>query len=125
MALISPILRSTEDNGLMFKCPGCNQAHMIQYGTGSGPRWSWNGDANKPTFSPSVLVRTGHYVPSHNSDECWCTYNAEHPEEAEDGFKCTICHSFITDGKIQFLSDCTHSLAGQTVPIPDWNSVLS
>jgi hypothetical protein len=31
-----------------------------------------------------------------------------------------ICHSFITDGRIQFLGDCTHRLAGQTVPIPDW-----
>jgi hypothetical protein len=27
------------------------------------------------------------------------------------------CHSFITDGKIEFLSDCTHSLAGQTVEL--------
>lgn len=28
------------------------------------------------------------------------------------------CHSWINDGKIQFLSDCTHKLAGQTVPLP-------
>jgi hypothetical protein len=31
-----------------------------------------------------------------------------------------VCHSFVTDGKIQFLSDCTHALAGQTVALPDW-----
>lgn len=30
------------------------------------------------------------------------------------------CHSFVTDGRIQFLGDCTHSLAGQTVDLPDW-----
>jgi hypothetical protein len=30
-----------------------------------------------------------------------------------------ICHSFITDGKIQFLSDCTHSFAGKTVELPE------
>jgi len=30
-----------------------------------------------------------------------------------------ICHSFIRDGKIQFLGDCTHALAGQTVDLPE------
>jgi hypothetical protein len=29
-----------------------------------------------------------------------------------------ICHCFIRDGQIQFLLDCTHALAGQTVPLP-------
>ena len=28
------------------------------------------------------------------------------------------CHSFVTDGRIQFLSDSTHVLAGQTVDLP-------
>jgi hypothetical protein len=31
-----------------------------------------------------------------------------------------VCHSFVTDGRIQFLNDCTHPLAGQTVDIPEW-----
>lgn len=31
-----------------------------------------------------------------------------------------LCHSFVTDGKIQFLNDCFHSLKGQTVDLPDW-----
>ena len=30
------------------------------------------------------------------------------------------CHTFVTDGRIQFLGDCTHALAGQTVDLPDW-----
>jgi hypothetical protein len=29
------------------------------------------------------------------------------------------CHSFVTDGRIQFLSDSTHALAGQTVDLPE------
>ncbi|WP_419877659.1 DUF6527 family protein [Brevibacillus centrosporus] len=29
------------------------------------------------------------------------------------------CHSFITDGRIQFLPDCSHDLAGNTVDLPD------
>ena len=29
------------------------------------------------------------------------------------------CHSFIREGKIQFLDDCTHHLKGQTVEMED------
>jgi hypothetical protein len=29
------------------------------------------------------------------------------------------CHSYVRDGKIEFLNDSTHKLAGQTVPLPD------
>lgn len=52
---------------------------------------AFNGDFDKPTLSPSVLYVNG-----------------------------TRCHSFIKDGKIQFLSDCDHALAGQTVELPDF-----
>lgn len=31
------------------------------------------------------------------------------------------CHSFVTDGRIQFLGDSKHQLAGQTVDLPDWD----
>lgn len=29
------------------------------------------------------------------------------------------CHSFIEGGRIRFLSDCSHALAGQTVELPE------
>jgi len=82
--------------------------------------WQWNGSCDSPTFSPSILIRSGHYVPDRaKKDACWCTYNAEHPDDPAP-FQCSICHSFVTDGRIQFLADSTHKLAGQTVEIPDW-----
>lgn len=31
---------------------------------------------------------------------------------------CHTCHSFVRDGQIEFLSDCTHALAGKTVSLP-------
>jgi hypothetical protein len=31
------------------------------------------------------------------------------------------CHLFIRDGALQFLSDCTHKLAGQTVDMVPWD----
>ena len=56
--------------------------------------WQFNDNLNSPTVRPSILVR--HFtIPS-------------------------VCHSFITDGKIQYLADCTHELANQTVDLPDY-----
>ena len=31
----------------------------------------------------------------------------------------TRCHLFVTKGKIQYLQDCTHELAGKTVDMVD------
>lgn len=122
MSALSKILRSVEGGGLVFMCPGCGDTHQIHHGAGTGPRWTWNGDAVRPTFSPSVLVRSGHYVPGRENDGCWCTYNAEQEAKGEkvSDFKCAVCHSFVKDGRIQFLGDCTHALAGQTAPLPEW-----
>jgi hypothetical protein len=113
MALISPILRSIQGGSLGFWCPGCNEAHVVTAG------WTYNGDPNKPTFNPSILVRCGHYIPREAGGGCWCKWNEEHPTEPTT-FKCSQCHSFVKEGMIQFLGDCTHALAGQTVPIPPW-----
>lgn len=105
---------------LTFWCPGCQQGHTVSIDKGDGhPCWGYNGNPESPTFTPSILLRTGHYA-SHwvGGMGCWCTYAKDHPED-EDPFKCVVCHSFVTDGMIQYLGDCTHELAGQTIPMPD------
>ncbi len=83
-------------------------------------RWTWNGDTEKPTITPSLLQRTGHYVDG-SKESCWCTFNAERREkgEPESGFECLICHVIVTDGKAQYCSDSTHHLSGQTVELPE------
>lgn len=87
------VIDLTDDNGenvcRYIECPACGCGH------GFDSRWSFNGDYEKPTFSPSMLV------------------NANSPQLGPR------CHSFVTDGKIQFLSDCTHEYAGQTLDLPD------
>jgi len=89
----------------LINCPGCKQTHTV------GPSWQFNGDLENPTFSPSVLVKSGHYASHHKpGDDCWCTHNER---TGRSTFKCTVCHSFIRDGQWQFLSDCTHELAGK------------
>ena len=50
-----PVIRTTDDGRAMFWCPGCKQYHGPKV-KGDGP-WEWNGDRDKPTFSPSILVR--------------------------------------------------------------------
>lgn len=102
-----------------YRCPGCHDSHHID-----PKRWAWNGDFIKPTFSPSVLVTSGHYVPSHKpGDHCWCTFYRENPDVAENaenrqkGFECYRCHSFVRDGMVELLGDCSHANAGKTLPI--------
>lgn len=104
MSALSPILRSLEGGRVAFWCPGCGSAHHIPVSTAHDPgrAWGWNGSADKPTFTPSLLV----------------SYDG--PDAGIDGAPPAICHSFVTDGRIQFLGDCTHKLAGQTVDIPVW-----
>ncbi len=53
-------------------------------------------------MSPSVLVQGNRYGDEKN----WRILSVE--------------HSFIKDGMIEFLGDCTHKLAGQTVDLPEF-----
>lgn len=122
MGDLSKKLRSGQNGAISFWCPGCKCSHTIYHGDGTGPRWGYNGNAERPTFTPSVLVRSGHHVPNYDGGGCWCDFNAEQVAKGEQpsGFQCGVCHSFVTDGSIQFLGDCTHALAGQTVELPEW-----
>jgi len=98
------------DNTLLFWCPGCDSAHGISVNNSSG--WQWNGSLERPTISPSILVRQILYGPNKLT---FNNYKGEHPpSESCEG----ICHSFIKDGRIEFLNDCTHHLKGQTVDLP-------
>lgn len=89
-------------------CPGCNNGHEIatEEPNSSGAKWSFNGNMERPTFSPSINIRWGTYA-----DPAWRRSNGE-PGGG-------ICHYFITDGRIQYCADSTHPLSGQTVDLPD------
>jgi len=95
-------------DALAFVCPGC-----LALGGGSGlhllpvnaagnpstksPAWNWDGNLEAPTLSPSILT-------------------SKDDEERR-------CHSFLKAGVFEFLGDCAHPLAGQSVPmadLPDW-----
>lgn len=80
---------------LLIDCPGCRDSHLITVRAEgqSRPVWTWNGSLDAPTVTPSLLCE---------------------PDDPANR-----CHSFITDGRIQFLADCHHALAGQTVLLPE------
>lgn len=99
------MLRTVRDGewsypALMFICPGCtgeddhgSGLHMLPVGpTGDTgrPSWTWSGSLEAPTLEPSILTR-------------WAD---------------VVCHSYLRNGVIEFLSDCTHKYAGQHVPLP-------
>jgi hypothetical protein len=115
MGQVSAFLRNTVD-GYSWWCPGCEEMHAVKVGAGG---WTWNGNKDRPSFTPSVLVTSGHYTPGDHGG-CWCKFNAERIAKGLEtsGFKCERCHCYVTDGKIQFLPGCTHALAGKTVPMP-------
>lgn len=64
----------------------------------NGARWSFDGNADAPTFAPSINITIG-----------------PDPDTGET----ERCHYFIRAGQIEFCGDSTHALAGQTVPLPD------
>jgi hypothetical protein len=92
-ALLSPLLCDTGGGRLVYFCPGCDREHAISVDPrDTGDKWTWNSNAGAPTFRPSV-----HYL-----------------RDTPQG-RITVCHSWVTAGRIQFLGDSRHALAGQTV----------
>lgn len=82
-----------KDHGLSFLhwCPGCKTTHVInvEKPNGQDALWTFDGNMEAPTFSPSINRGPGH------------------------------CHYFIRAGRIEFQGDSQHTLAGQTVDLPD------
>lgn len=93
------------ENTWKFWCPGCDSPHVISD--------AWDVDPDAATISPSVLV----YSRKRFIDE---TLEGDALTAAKNITESPNCHSFITNGRIQFLGDSTHQLSGQTVELPDW-----
>lgn len=92
-------LYEIEPKEFIFICPGCNCLHSANTDPKHTPVWSFNGDFEKPTFSPSI----------------------NYPDGRDGKGNKTVCHFFIKSGMIEFCPDSTHELAGQIVELPDWN----
>lgn len=91
-----------------FDCLGCKCSHGIWVNTHpNGSGWKFNGDIGKPTVTPSILVAYP-----------WFKQIVNGVGVSGTEYK-HVCHTFIKDGKIEYLNDCTHELAGQTIELPE------
>lgn len=97
MAKVSKLQSADGETLMTFHCPGCGYGHSFRIKEGTtrsdATVWNWNGDVDKPTFRPSLLVMGDPAT--------------------------TRCHLFIQGGQIIFLNDCFHKLAGHTVDMKE------
>ena len=86
------LIETCDDGTRLFWCPGCKCGHALD------SRWTVTGPPDRPSASPSVL----HFADGDGSGK-------------PPGSSNPRCHLFIREGRLQFLADCTHALAGSTV----------
>jgi hypothetical protein len=109
-------LERAEGGIWIFFCPGCKEDHYFD------SRWTFDGNVDAPTFSPSLKCG-----PSWRMPPGWDWEKAKAEGKAENdpatgrllGAIEWTCHLFLRAGQIQFLDDCTHELRGKTVPMED------
>ena len=126
-AILSSKLREVASEGseqgrvLMHWCPGCGRRHAfeIEKPNSSGSVWSWNGSIEAPSFSPSMHITSS--VPAVSGAELKAILlRRQAGEQVEIPYhRITICHYYLREGRIEFLSDSGHTLAGQSVDLPD------
>lgn len=192
MARAKPYSNSQgEQVGYTIHCPACDCRHALPVyrpHREGGPTWKFDGNIQRPTFTPSLLlyepgwvgipverwmplhrveeevrdddVKVGHRIPFAILDEATAHSNhrqtlatlrerggmtwrefADLVEKTRDIHRdreaakalvlahakkhldslprIVICHSFIRDDSIEYLSDCRHAMKGQTVDLPE------
>ena len=94
--------------GWQVRCPAC-EAHLAKTRTEllledrifysehtfDTKRWTFDGNRERPTLSPSMLAHPNGLTPR--------------------------CHSFVRGGRIEYLADCGHDMALKTVDLPAWD----
>lgn len=85
---------------VLWWCPGCDDVHMVPVTPDNPDGWGFDGNLDHPTLTPSVFVNPPHLTKLGSGTP---------PGPA--------CHSFVRAGRIEFLGDSEHELAGQTVPM--------
>jgi hypothetical protein len=89
--VLQPILNSK--GNYIFYCLGCEANHLISTTPKGGTYHTLTGTLAKPTVRASILVSGNRKL------------GVPH------------CHAYITEGMIEYLDDCSHNLAGKTVPM--------
>ena len=110
---LSPKLRRIEEGVIQHWCPACNGRHNFWVNPTKNPTgssWMWDGNVDRPTFSPSMHI----FVKPWTDEETGKTIPGK-----------TICHYFVSEGRISYCSDSSHTLSGQTIDLPDFPADLA
>jgi hypothetical protein len=93
--------------GLAHWCPACGEMHAFALDgkNASGAQWTWDGNVEHPTFTPSMHIKIGKYA-----DQNW---------QEETAGESSVCHYILTAGVINYCGDCTHAMKGQSIRLPD------
>lgn len=93
-------------NGHEHWCPACEEMHILP------DTWKFDGNLESPTFSPSFR-HSGHKTI--NVDGRW---TGEWERDANGKAIPSVCHYILTAGVLNYCGDCTHAMAGQSIPLP-------
>lgn len=120
--MLSSKIRWSRSGVYQHWCPACKCRHEfpVEQPNAQGYRWRWNADLNKPSFEPSMRIKGREPIADGNEldlqiEQLHAGIISELPYRS-----ITLCHYFLTDGKISYCQDCPHELRGQTVDLPDW-----
>ena len=91
MRICVPRKRDGVITGYYIWCVACKHAHVYEV-----PGWSFNGNLEKPSFTPSLL---------------------EFYTKPGTNQRIITCHFFVTDGIIKYCGDCPHELNCQNLPL--------
>jgi len=81
--------------------------------------WQFDGNVDKPTFSPSFKHEGMKTI---RDDKGRWTGEWEYDSHGKPMRE--ICHYILTNGILHYCTDCTHSMAGQSIPmaeLPPWH----
>lgn len=76
-----------------YYCPACKILHRVNVNNPNarnGSRWTWNGDAVRPTFSPTIVFMFD---------------------------SLPYCKSTVTAGRIYYHKESLHDMAGESIPL--------
>ena len=82
------LIKCLDNDKYLFYCPGCNCYHWFTV-----PKWTWNGNFEKPTVSPSIIT-------------------SPHDPRIK-------CHLQIICGELKYFTDSRHYLSGISISMVD------
>ena len=106
MSQVSNKLRRDE-SGYDHWCPGCEEMHHLP------DSWKFDGNLQRPNFQPSFKHSSLQRVFVSGN------WTGEWKRDATGNTIPFICHYNLINGNLQYCADCTHSLVGKTVPLPN------